>query len=122
MAYVRKALRASSNGKHFAHAMAVATAAMHGPVYQENNDGSRVRVWRDGAVEPVTKDDVRSWLLNLRVVDTQEGLEFVRASYIKLMIQIGELRRDARHSYYWITEKAAKRYDLPEVMGCEFPK
>ena len=122
MAYTRKALRANqADSKLFAHAMAVATAAMGGPVYQENKDGSRVRLWRDGRVEPVTKDDGRAWLLGQRVVELTEGLEFVRDTYIQGMIKTGMLRKDARFSFYWITAKGAEYFDLPRVMGCKFP-
>jgi hypothetical protein len=122
--YVRKALRAS-NAAHdprYARAIRVAMQALHGPQYEEDEEGRRIRVWGVAMEDWVTDDDVRSWLLNTRAVeDLRDGLEFVRETYIKTMVRDGYLRKDPQAAYYWVTAKAAERFKLPRVMGCEFP-
>jgi hypothetical protein len=122
--YVRKSQRACNavNDPRFAQAARIACLAFNGPQFEEEADGQRIRIWADGNVDWVTADDVRAWLLNQRVVDLREGLEFVREDYIKMMVREDFLRIDPSRTFYWVTAKAAERWHLPKVMGCEFPK
>lgn len=65
-------------------------------------------------------EDVRAWLLNRRVVELDDALEFVSRAVLRFLIDGGYLRKDAA-GFWWITRKAAEKYDLPRVMGREFP-
>jgi hypothetical protein len=122
--YIRKSQRACNavSNDRYGRALRIASMAILGPQFIEDDEGNRVRVWGDGMEDWVTADDVRSWLLGNRVVELREGLEFVREDYVKMMVREGYLRKDARGSLYWVTEKAAWKWDLPKVMGCAFPK
>jgi hypothetical protein len=122
--YVRKSLRSANAGSNerFARAFRIASRQISGPTFIEETDGQKVRQWGDGMEEWVTNDDVRAWLLGLRVVELRDGLEFVRETYIhNVLVREGYLRKDRTGSFYWITAKAAARFDLPKVLGCDFP-
>lgn len=124
--YIRKADRAANalNSGRFALAVQQAANNWKTREFDETPDGARIRVWGDQMVDRVTKEDVRSWLLNMRVVELADGLEFLREDYIKSMVRDGFLRKDtgSRGAFYWVTRAAADKWDLPRVMGCEFPK
>jgi hypothetical protein len=107
-------------------------ALVHKPTFVEDAEGNRVRVWSDASTDAmgrqvksldVVKDeDVRAWLLGLRVTTIAEGLEFVHEKYARGMIRDGYLRADVLDANrFWVTEKAAERWNLPKVMGCRFP-
>ena len=125
MAYTRKFLKASNaaSDERFARAFRIASRTLAGTKFEEI-DGFRVRQWGDGMEDWVTPEDVRAWLLGLRVVeDLRTGLEFVRETYIhNVLIREGYLRKDETTGLYWITKKAAQRFDLPKVLGRDFPK
>jgi hypothetical protein len=53
------------------------------------------------------------------IEDVRSGLEHVGQSYIKKLVAEGYLRADGY--FWWITRKAAERFNLRRVMGCEFP-
>jgi hypothetical protein len=121
--YARKFEKAKNaiQSDRFAGVLARANQAYKRPEYIEDQDGNRIRIWGDGMVDWVKDEDVRSWLLGLRVIeDLNSGLEFVRESYIKSMVAQGYLRKI--NGWYWVTRKAADRFNLPKVMGCDFPK
>ena len=123
--YIRKSQRACNavNNERYGRAIRIATQAILGPQFIEEADGTRVRVWGNGMEDWVRAEDVRSWLLGLRVVELRDGLEFVREDYIKMMVREDFLRKDRnRGAFYWITRKAAEKWRLPRVMGCAFPK
>src|SRR5438046_431328 len=91
----------------------------------EDADGYRIRVWGDPNEDWVKPTDVRAWLRGKRVIEADElrsGLEYVRESYISMMIRDGYLRPDLASGFYWITEKAAERFGLERVLGKAFPK
>jgi hypothetical protein len=128
MAYVRKSLRASNPAAsaRFARSTRIALQALSGPQYEEQEiDGAivRVRQWGDGNEDWVTPEDVRNWLTGRRVVLLSEGLEFCREAFIKGLVRDGYLRKDAHPGagFYWVTAKAAEKFNLPRVMGCKFP-
>lgn len=123
--YVRKSERACNavNSPRYAKAVRIANERLLGAEFEIVGNGDfehRVRIWGNPYEDYVTDDDVRSWLLNTRVVELHEGLEFVREGYIKSMIRDGFLRKDEVGSFYWVTQKAAKRWKLPKVLGCDF--
>ena len=88
--------------------------------YHEDKDGNRIREWRQG--EESTDHDVTNWLKNQRVVDLHSGLEYVKPEHIKRLIDSGHLKKEPNKPYYWVTKSAAEKYNLPKVMGKEFPK
>ncbi len=107
-------------------------AIVHKPVFEEDKDGNRIRVWSDcsydknGKVIPsldtVKDEDVRGWLLNLRVTSKLEALEYVHEKYLAGMIRDGLLRvNPICPAELWVTDKAAARWNLPRVLGCKFP-
>lgn len=121
--YVRKAQRACNavSNTRYGAAIRKAMMAFHGPRFEIDADGRKIRLWGDGYEDWVTDDDVRAWLVGLRVVeDLRDGLEFVRQSYIDKMVKDDMLRKVGPH--WWITRKCADRFKLPKVMGCDFPK
>lgn len=123
--YVRKFERAAnaSQSPRFAQAMRIAMQALNGPQFIEDEDGRRIRLWGNGYEDWVRPDDVRAWLLGLRVVeDLRDGLEFCRQGFIEKMVKDGHLRRDRTSGFYWITAACAEKYDLPKVLGKDFPK
>lgn len=128
MSYIRKSQRACNavNSGHYARALRIASQTLSGPQFEIVDNGDferRIRIWGNPYEDYVTDDDVRAWLLNARVVDVADGLEFVRDSYIQPMIRDGYLRKDAHGAtFYWVTAKAGERWKLPKVLGCEFPK
>jgi hypothetical protein len=115
-------------GQRFSSAV---RAVMHKPKFVEEADGQRVRVWSDAttdasgriitSLDVVTDEDVRAWLLNMRVVTLRSGLEFCHPKYIAGMIRDGFLRKDDAADWFWVTDKAAQRWNLPRIMGCKFP-
>jgi hypothetical protein len=123
--YVRKAERASiaSQNTRYSTALRLASQAWSGPKFEEDAEGRRIRIWGNGYEDWVRDEDVRNWLLGLRVVeDLRDGLEFCREAYIANMVKQDYLRLDPTTGFYWITAKAAERYGLPKVMGRKFPK
>ncbi len=65
---------------------------------------------------------VRRWLLNNRVVEIDDALEHISDGVLRWLIRDGYLRADGNGAgYFWITRKAAEKYDLPPVLGCAFP-
>jgi len=123
--YVRKFERAANAAQspRFAAAMRIAMQNLNGPQFIEDEDGFRIRQWGNGYEDWVRDEDVRTWLLGLRVVeDLRSGLEFCREGYIRNMVRDGYLRLDPTSGFYWVTAKAAERYNLPRVMGKDFPK
>lgn len=107
-------------------------ALAHKPEYVEDAEGNRIRVWSDASVDAqgrviksldVVKDeDVRAWLLGLCVTSIAEALEFVHEKYVRGMIRDGFLRADPLASdRFWVTAKAAERWNLPKVLSCKFP-
>ncbi len=67
-------------------------------------------------------EDVRRWLLNNRVVEIDDALEHISDSVLRWMIRDCYLREDGNGAgYFWITRKAADKYDLPPVLGRAFP-
>lgn len=122
MAYTRTSQRAKNaiSDRRYSEAIRRANLAFRRPTYIEDENGFRIRVWGDGSFDYVKDEDVRAWLLGNRVIeDLRSGLEFVRETYIRKLVAEGYLRADGY--FYWVTRKAAKRFNLPRVMGCEFP-
>lgn len=106
------------NDRRFGRAVRIALHAWKGPQFEEI-DGCKVRIWGDPNEDWTRDSDVRAWLLNLRAVeDLREGLEFVRESYLQSMVKQGFLKKDG--PLWWVTQKAADRFNLPKVMGKEF--
>lgn len=127
MTYIRKNERAANINKNprIGAIVGKAFADMAAPEFDEvTEDGFtyRIRKWRPEEVRGGKGYDkeTRLWLLNNRVVDPREGEEFVPATYVKKLISEGFLRK--MHGHYWITAKAAARWDLPKVMNCAFPE
>lgn len=123
--YVRKSERAANpvTSARFSAAFRIANQNLQGVQFTEDADGFRVRVWGDWKEDWVKVEDVREWLLGLRVVeDLRTGLEFCRETYIKDMVKGDYLRFDPTAGVYWITAKAAEKFDLPKVMNRAFPK
>jgi hypothetical protein len=122
--YIRKSERAAAAASDPRYALALqwARIKMLGPQFEFDDEGRKIRLWSGNThIDCVTNDDVRAWLIGLRVVeDLRDGLEFVRQSYIDGMVKSDLLRKVGPH--WWITRKCAERYDLPKVMGCAFPK
>lgn len=123
--YVRKSERASNaaNSPRYSAAFRIISQGLQGVQFTEDADGRRIRIWGNGYEDWVRDEDVRAWLVGLRVVeDLRDGLEYVREVYIKNMVRDGYLRFDATAGVYWITAKAAEKFDLPKVLGRAFPK
>lgn len=121
MAYTRTTAKAKNaiRDRRYSEAIQRANLAFKKPEYIEDENGFRVRVWGDGSFDYVKDEDVRAWLVGNRVIeDLRSGLEFVRESYIRKLVAEGYLRRSG--PLYWVTQKAADRFRLPPVMGCEF--
>lgn len=118
---VRKSLAKNAvNDARYGRALRLAKMAWSGPEFIEDEDGFRIRVWGDPNEDWTKDSDVRAWLVGKRAIeDLREGLEFVRESYVQSMIKQGFLKKDG--PLYWITAKAAARFDLPRVMGRAFP-
>lgn len=121
--YVRKAIRAANNNVRFDGIVSKFNLIVNKPTYIEDEDGFRIRQWGNSNYDYVRDEDVGAWLRNVRVVeDLRSGLEFVRQSYIDMMIRQDYLRWDTKHKFYWVTAKAALRYNLKKVINCDFPR
>ncbi len=101
-------------------AMALFRARL-GHEYTTDAQGRRIRVFtKDNWCGP---EEVRGWLLNRRVVEVDEALEHISQAVLRFLIDGGYIRKDGHGgAYYWITAKAARKYDLPRVLGCPFPE
>ena len=67
-------------------------------------------------------EDVRRWLLNNRVIEIDDALEHISDGVLRWLIRDGYLRAHGNGAgYFWITRKAAEKYDLPPVLGRAFP-
>ena len=67
-------------------------------------------------------EEVRRWLLNNRVIEIEDALEHISDSVLRWLIRDAYLRADGTGAgYFWITRKAADKYDLPPVLGRAFP-
>lgn len=107
---------------HYARAVRILLQSA-GPQYQEDKEGRRIRIWGDPNEDWVKPSDVRQWLTGQRVVDDlRDGLEYVRESYLTTMVREGYLRKDPQAPYYWVTAKAAEKFNLPRVNGAAFPE
>lgn len=121
--YVRKSQRASNADARFSSAVGIAARHIQAVQFTEDEDGRRIRIWGNGYEDWVRDEDVRAWLKGKRVVeDLRDGLEYVREAYIKNMVRDGYLRFDATAGVYWITAKAAEKFNLPKVLGRAFPQ
>lgn len=122
--YIPKAQRATNvDSARYSEALSIASRAWNGPVFEEDSEGHKIRVWMDAKEGWAEKDElVRAWLLNLRAVeDLRTGLEFARQTTIDQLVREDYLRHIG-FGLYLITAKAAEKYRLPKVMGKDFPK
>ena len=106
--------------KAAARAYAAATAA---PQYRTDSRGRTVRVFTRDA--PLSWEQVRNFLVNKRVVEEDEALEEIGYNGFRTQIASGTLVKHG--NFYWITARAAARYDLPKPTVangavCEFPR
>ncbi len=86
----------------------------------DKKTGRKIRVFtREHWCGP---EEVRRWLLDTRIVDIEDALEHVSEGVLRWLIRDGYLRKDPAAGYFWITRKAADKYDLPPVLGCAFPR
>lgn len=86
----------------------------------DEKTGRKIRIFtRDHWCGP---EEVRRWLLNNRTVEIEDALEHISDGVLRWLIRDGYLRADGNGAgYFWITRKAAEKYDLPPVLGCAFP-
>ena len=90
------------------------------PVYEtDETTGQRTRMFT--AENYCSADDVRHWLLKNRVVEIEGALEYVSKGVLRWLIKEGYLSADPEAAFFWVTVSAAAKYDLPRVLGCEFP-
>jgi len=119
MPYQKKKLTEAS--KHAGTAAKIANLHFQKPEYHEDEDGYRIRKWRQG--EEDSKENVHHWLKGNRVVDLKSGLEHVKHSTIQKMIADKHLKKDPHANYYWVTREAQHEYklDSKDIMGKKYP-
>lgn len=82
------------------------------PQFRTDSEGRQVRVFTKDA--PLSRDTVRSFYLNMRGFDIEEGLMELGYNGMRFQIEQGYIVEDAFvKGQYWITTKAAANYDLP---------
>lgn len=86
----------------------------------DSKTGYKVRVFTKDA--PCKKEDVRHLLVGNRVVDLEDIYAQVGKNVHQYMLEKGYIRQDSNNTkLYWVTDAAARNYNLPKVLGCEFP-
>lgn len=91
-----------------------------GRTFNTDSKGRKVRVFT--ADDWCRPEDVREWLLNNRVVELDDALEYISQAVLRFLLKEDLLRQDSTSShFYWVTAKAAAKYELRKVIGCEFP-
>lgn len=116
----RRRSYAARTGMNKPHLRALARAMFGARQYLIGTDGRRVRVFtKDDWCRP---EDVREWLIGLRGVELDDALEYVSKDVLRFLIRKNHLRKDADAGFYWITAKAARKYELPPVLGQTFPE
>lgn len=90
------------------------------PEFRYDGKGRKVRVFSKDA--PLTRDCVRSFYYGVRVVDEEECLETLGYNGFRTQVNSGNLVK--RGSFYWVTKRAGKHYNLPKPTAggvvCEF--
>lgn len=82
--------------------------------YKIDGKGRKVRVFTQA--QPLTREIVRHFYLNTRVVEVEDALETIGYNGTKYAIDNGYLKEFAgQPGLLWVTAKAAQAYDLPPV-------
>tara|TARA_Y100000031_G_scaffold110668_1_gene121892 strand:+ start:362 stop:739 length:378 start_codon:yes stop_codon:yes gene_type:complete len=86
----------------------------------DKKTGYKVRVFTKDA--PCKKEDVRHLLVGNRVVDLEEIYAQVGKNVFGYMLDKGYLKPSSQSKeLFWVTDAAARNYNLPKVLNCEFP-
>ena len=109
--------RQQASSKRFAESRAIFTS--FGNEFTEDADGRKIRLFTKE--NWCTSEDVRDWLIGNRIVEIEDALEFVSKAVLRFLISGDFIRRDDANGFYWVTAKAAKKYELRPILGCSFP-
>jgi hypothetical protein len=91
----------------------LARAVNERPEFVEDDDGHRVRVWKEEELKRYTNDDIKTALRLRRAAEREDLLEFIPERAIGYCVTKGWLFRDVTSGIFWVTRKAAAELDLP---------
>lgn len=99
---------------HSKAAKLAAQAMTEKPVFIEDDDGHRMKVWQQHELHSYSHSDIVTAIRGQRAVEREDLLEFIPPGAIKYCTTKGWLfESTTTRGVFWVTRKAAAELDLP---------